>query len=241
MFLKLLPIVFICVISLGSFAQNDSGRVRVFTKPSKSIIKIEHQTIKYGQFYLLDSGTYNLKAWSEGMNILEKKVNISKDDILSIRMKLEPTKEYKVYSAQLRNYRIKKFSLEKLPTYFLVAFTTYRVFGISSDIIKRKKHLNKANEFEKKYNNSFWFEDITLNREGFEENKKKYKEDNENISKKTTSYLIGAGATVFAIYYGKKFAKKLVKPTFSEKPKMTASFFPVFNKNYSGLHMYLTF
>lgn len=238
---KLLLSTLLILFSFWTHAQNDSGRVRIFTKPEKAIIKIEHQTIDYGKFYLLDSGTYKVRTWSEGMEILEKEIKVTKGSYSTLRMKMEPTKEYKAYRSKLLKYKSKKFALEKVPAIFLVGFSAYKLVDLTLEFKDKKEYLDNANQFEEQYNNSFWVEDIEANRAGFNKNKELYQNSLDNIKSKTTSLIIGASISTAAIYLGRKVTKKMVKPTFSEKPKMTASIIPTINSTYQGLHFNLTF
>ena len=60
---KLLFTLLALTVLFQIFAQ-DTSKLRVYTRPSGAIVKMNGETLTYRRFIVLDSGEYSIKAWA---------------------------------------------------------------------------------------------------------------------------------------------------------------------------------
>ena len=205
----------------GKAQINDTSKLRVYTKASKSIIKLNDKTIKYGEFQTLDTGKYTIKVWAPTKALVEKTVILRKNELKTVPIKLPNSKEYKRYKASLQVYNYKKYGLR----YGFVA--TYLVFA-STYLADIKEYSNdadrfksEAENFKNKYDNSFWASDLDLYKQKYDQSRENYNDALNAIDKRTLAIQIGAGIAIVTTYFGWKISNSMVKPTYSEKPLLS--------------------
>lgn len=215
----LLFVICFCFSNLSN-AQSKS-KMRVYTKPSEAIIKLDTMHLQYGKAILLDSGVYEIEAWAPKRELVKKKVVITQDQFKTVPIKLPYTKEYKKYRNKKRVYTIEKMGLRYGLIIGYAVFAASNYFNIQDLEDQADQNEIDAQNYRQAYQKSFWSTDIAFNRAQFELSKAAYEENVEEIDENWQKIQIGAGVTAVLTFITWKLSNKLNKPIFSETPKLS--------------------
>lgn len=213
---------FILCFSFCKFSNAQSkSKMRVYTKPSNAVIKLDTMHLKYGKSIVLDSGVYEIKAWAPKRELVKKKVTITQNQFKTVPIKLPYTKDYKKYRNKKRVYTAEKLGLRYglVIGYAVIAASNY--FEIQNLEDQADQNEMDAQNYRQAYQKSFWATDISFNRRQFELSKAAYEENVEEINENWQKIQLGAGITAVLTYFTWKLSNKLNKPSFSETPKLS--------------------
>ena len=217
---KLLFTLLALTVLFQIFAQ-DTSKLRVYTRPSGAIVKMNGETLTYGKFIVLDSGEYIIKAWAPKRALVKKRVILGNNHLKTVAIKLPYSEEYVQYRRKLRFYNFKKYSLR----YGFIA--SYLIFASSyissiSDFNDDASHFEKeAGKYKLLYQQSFWTEDLNFYAQKCSQSKGNYEDAIDEVDKRTRMVQIGAGVTLITTYFAWKLAKTMSKPRFEEMPLLS--------------------
>ena len=203
-----------------SHAQSKS-KMRVYTKPSDAVIKMDTMHLQYGKTIMLDSGIYEIEAWAPKRELVKKKVIITQDQFKTVPIKLPYTKEYKKYRTKKRIYTAERVGLRYGLVLGYAIFAASNYFKIQDLEDQADQNEKDAQDYRQAYQKSFWSTDISFNRQQFELSKAAYDENVKDIDENWQKIQIGAGITAVLTYFTWKLSNKLNKPSFSETPKLS--------------------
>ena len=231
-------IFFFLIFSFFTFqllAQNKS-KVRIYTKPKESVIKLGDSTLEYGKFYELDSGRYAVKVWAPKHELTIKKFNVTTNQLKTVPVKLSYSESYKKHRQRVNWYTTKKVALKYgvAATYIFIAINSYsKVIKYNDDASRYKE---EALGYKQAYESSFWPNDLTFNRERFQQSKNNYEDAIQVVSQNQQVLLYGGITAGILAYFSWKKANNLVKPEYQEEPLLSdLKISPVFNQNTSGI------
>lgn len=216
----------------------DKGKLRVFTKPSNALIKLENQQLEFGKFIELDTGNYVVKAWAEKSKLIEREVRIDSGYKKTLRIDLPYSDAYKKYRFKLLSYRTTKNFLRFAPiiSYGILAYMTQQDIQQYDEDAARFKQ--DALSYKDSYESAFFEPNFTFNRTGFETAKANYEDAINNLNQAREFLLISSIAAAGITYISWKLSNKLKKPSYSETPLLTAfSLSPVINQNCNGFSL----
>lgn len=230
-----------CLLSLYQISLSQvTGKIRVFAGQDSTIIKLGEEYLSVNKFYVVDTGTYEIKAWAPRREFTVKKVKVSEGSFKTLPFNLPYTNEYKAYRLDKVNYYFKKITLRyAVPAIYIVLANNY-LSNINS-------YSDQAAEFEKSaitakanYEQSIYRDELNLYKGSFNQYKNNYNDANDFVTQNRTRFVISTGAAVVLTYFGWKMAKKLKKPTYTEKRLLSdLSVSPIVTPNGTGVSLTL--
>jgi hypothetical protein len=216
LFFTLLALMFL----FQMFAQ-DTSKLRVYTRPSGAIIKMNGETLTYGKFIVLDSGEYIIKAWSPKRDLVEKKVILGNNHLKTVAIKLPYSKDYVQYRRRLKFYNFKKYSLRYGFIASYLIFASSYISDISDFNDDASRFEKEAGKYQLLYQQSFWTEDHNFYTQKYNQSKGNYEDAIDEVDKRTRMVQIGAGVTLITTFFGWKLGNTMSKPRFEETPLLS--------------------
>ncbi len=224
--------------SLSIFAQINvppsKGSLILLVKDKKTTVRLD--SIKYdpnnfNQAHLIDTGSYVLRAWVQGHELLEDTISVVSQKYIRYKVDLERTAAYDTYRKELTWYRVKKNLYRYVP--FLVTGVylinqKQKIDDLDDDLDFSEDAVNR---YYSDYNQAITPNEFELAEKNFLERSARYddqlSERNEVANQTLIVGSIGVIISSYLMYRSFKLKKPVYSPTPSLLSHVDASFSPI--------------